>query len=145
MKALLSALAVCAILVLFAALTVVELLIRLAPLLIVAAIGWALVAAARARRRRHADDARLLQVWAQQHTPAAAHPPLAPSHPAPARAHRERAYLVGHDTGVTAPRVDPYLHVDTPALPPAVAPRRKWVARARRRAQHRTRPGGTRP
>ncbi len=130
MKALLSALAICAILVLFAALTLVELLIRLAPLVIVVAIGWTLVA----------DDARLVQMWAQHPAQAVPSPPAPPTRPAPV--HRERTYLIaGRDIGFATPCEDPYLNVGTPAPPTAHRP----PPRRPRRAHRRARRGNTRP
>ena len=65
---------------------VIELLIKLAPLLVAVVCVWALVRMVRARRRRRADDDRLLRLWAQ---PLEAPAPT----PAPLR-HRPHLYVV---------------------------------------------------
>ena len=63
----------------------IELLIKLAPLLVAVVCVWALVRMVRARRRR-ADDDRLLRLWAQ---------PLEAPAPAPAPlGHRPHLYVV---------------------------------------------------
>jgi len=133
--------------IMFAVWALLELVARLAPLLIVAVIAWAVVATMRARGRRVRDDNRLQALWAQTRRQDAVRPltqqPVAmPLSHAP---HRERFYLVrGDDAGFAAHRDDGYLNVCAPALPPAALHQPRLPARrrrCRRRATHRsTRP-----
>jgi hypothetical protein len=98
---------------------IVELLIKLAPLLIVAGCLWVVLKLVRAHRARMAaDDQRLVQAWA--HQPVAA--PTAQVVPEallpPVIAHRERMYVVrGEDTGLVSDRDDGYVHVSANVLP----------------------------
>jgi hypothetical protein len=129
----------------FAVWTLVELVARLAPVLIVAVIAWAVVAAVRARGRRVRGDNRLQELWAQTQRLDAAEPPAQQPVAMPHAPHYERFYLVcGDDTGFAARREDGYLGVCAPALPPAVAhqPRVRALRRRcnRRATRRRTRP-----
>ena len=154
MKALLSTLAVCAVGTAFTAMVIVDLLIRLTPLLIVAGLAWALLAAG-ARHRDQAGHPRLSGCWADQRlpfrpapaAPRRVSPPIpppptlctqrvsAPAH-APVTRHHKRYYLdIGDNTGVTAPRNDSYLcvlYVAAPAMAPAAAARPFTPGTARR-------------
>ncbi|ETA91840.1 hypothetical protein O982_24940 [Mycobacterium avium 10-5581] len=103
---------------------IVELLIKLAPLLIVAGCLWAVLKLVRAQRARMAaDDQRLVQAWA--HQPVAYQPVAAPTAQVvpeallpPVIAHRERMYVVrGEDTGLVSDRDDGYVHVSANVLP----------------------------
>lgn len=126
MKGFITTLAVFGAATMFAVWTLIEIVTRLAPVLIVAVIGWAVVAAVRAHGRHRRDDNRLQELWAQTprldapcpptHRPVTAPPPQAP--------HDERFSLVrGEDTGFSARRTDGYLHVCASALPPTAAHR----------------------
>jgi len=131
----------------FAAWALLELVARLAPVLIVVVIAWAVVAAVRARGRRVRDDNRLQEQWAQTPRQDAAGPPAKQpaAMPLSHAPHHERFYLVrGDDTGFASHRDDGYLNVCAPALPPAAAHQPRVPAlprRYRRRAtRRRTRP-----
>lgn len=137
MKAFITALGAIGAGAIFAVWALVELVARLAPLLIVVGVAWAVFAMLHARRRRIRDDRRLQEQWAQTRRHGAATPrPYAP--------HYERFYLVvGDDAGFAADRDDGYFNVCTAALPPALAhqPRVPGLRRSRRRAtRRRTRP-----
>jgi hypothetical protein len=121
MKTLAAIIGACGVAAVFLAIAVAELLIRLAPLLILLAIGWAVVKVVRAQRRRDADSARLQAQWL--HTPTATTPLPTTTPSAPALTpHYERVYLVtGADSGFGADRSDGYLNVAAPALQPARA------------------------
>ena len=137
MKTLVAIIGACGVAAVFLAIAVAELLIRLAPLLILLAIGWAVFKVVRAQRRRDTDSARLQAQWL--HTPAAAIPlpAVAPSVPA-LTPHYERVYLVtGEDSGFSADRSDGYLNVAAPALPPARAAAAPLPSLAARRAARR--------
>lgn len=128
-------------------LAIVELLVKLAPLLVVAACLWAALKLVRAHRARMAaDDQRLVQAWAHQPvaqpTAQAAPEALLP----PVIAHRQRMYVVrGEDTGLVCDRDDGYVNVSANVLPrvqrlPATyhhrrkfTPRRSAVRRSGRR------------
>ena len=147
MKAFITALSVIGIGAMFAVWALLELVARLAPVLIVAGIGWAVVAALRAHGRRVRDDDRLQALWAQTRRQDAVRPPThqpvaMPLSHAP---HRERFYLVrGDDTGFAAHRDDGYLNVCSPALPSA-APHQPRVPALRRRCRRRATRRSTRP
>lgn len=97
---------------------IVELLIKLAPLLVAAGCGWVAVKLIRGHRaRRAADEQHLMQAWSR---PALQAPPqVAPSTLLPpVIAHRERMYVVrGEDTGLVSNRDDGYVNVSATALP----------------------------
>jgi hypothetical protein len=146
-KAFITALGVIGTGTIFAVWALLELIARLAPVLIVAVIAWAVVAMMRARGRRIRDDNRLQALWARTWRQEAVRPPtqqpvaMPPSH-AP---HRERFYLVrGDDTGFAAHRDDGYLNVCSPALPPA-APHHPRLPALRRRCHRRATHRSTRP
>ncbi|MCA2304827.1 hypothetical protein JF770_14760 [Mycobacterium intracellulare] len=99
-------------------LAIVELLIKLAPLLVAAGCLWGAVKLIRAHRARQAaDEQRLLQPWsrpAPQSSPQVGASTLLP----PVIAHRERMYVVrGEDTGLASDRDDGYVNVSAAALP----------------------------
>ncbi len=122
MKGFITALGVIGAAAMFAVCALVELVSRLAPLLIAIGIAWVVFAVMRARRRRIHDDDRLQQQWAQARRLGAARPPAQPAAPARYTRHYERFYVVrGDDTRFAADRDDGYLNVCAPALPPAVA------------------------
>jgi hypothetical protein len=124
-------------------LAIVELLIKLAPLLVVAGCVWLAVKLIRAHRARQAaEEQRLMQAWSRPASQYPAQP--APSTPLPPLiAHRERMYVVrGEDTGLVSDRDDGYVNVSATALPrvhrlPATYHhRRKFTPR--RASEHRT-------
>lgn len=128
----------------FAVWVLIELVARLAPVLIVAAIAWAVFAGIRARRRV-GDDAHWHERWAQTPRSSAAPTPPTVATPVPHAPHYERFYLVrGDDTGFAADRHDGYLHVSAPVLPPAVVHQSRVPALRRRHRRRPTRPS-TRP
>jgi hypothetical protein len=143
MKTLAAIIGACGVAAVFLAIAVAELLIRLAPLLILLAVGWAVFKVVRAQRRRGADSARLQAQWLHTHQAVIPAPAVTPSLP-PLTPHYERVYLVaGEDSGFGAGRSDGYLNVATPALPPgrpAAAPLPSLAARAgaRRRPTRRS-------
>jgi hypothetical protein len=131
----------------FAVWALLELVARLAPVLIVAVIAWAVVATMRARGRRIRDDNRLPALWAQTRRQDAVRPPTQQpvAMPLSQAPHRERFYLVrGDDIGFAAHRDDGYLNVCSPALPPA-APHQPRVPALRRRCHRRVTHRSTRP
>ena len=142
MKALGAAIGVGVVSVAFLLIAVVDVLERLAPLLICLAIAWAAFSVIRARRRSSADDKRLLALWSPPPRIAAA-PPSPPTAASPAlNPHRERRYLVaGEDTGFASERPDGYLQVFGPALPPDPRPR-PGAAQSARGAVGRSSPAG---
>jgi hypothetical protein len=118
MKALVAMVAVLMTVIAAITLAIVELLIKLAPLLVAAGCLWGAVKLVRAHRARQAADAqRLMQAWSRpvpQASPQAAPSTLLP----PVIAHRERMYVVrGEDTSLTSDRDDGYLNVSATALP----------------------------
>lgn len=115
----------------FAVWTLLELVARLAPVLIVGLSAWAVVAAVRAHGRRVRDNNRLQELWEQTPRLDAPRPPTMPLPHVP---HHERFYPVrGDDAGFAAHRDDGYLNVGAPALPPAALPRPRVPALQRRR------------
>jgi len=146
-KAFITAFSVIGIGAMFAVWALLELVARLAPVLIVAGIGWAVVAALRAHGRRVRDDDRLQALWAQTRRQDAVRPPTQQpvAMPLSHAPHRERFYLMrGDDTGFAAHRDDGYLNVCSPALPPA-APHQPRVPALRRRCRRRATRRSTRP
>lgn len=131
----------------FAAWALLELVARLAPVLIVVVIAWAVVAVMLARGRHVRDDNRLQELWAQTPRQDAAGPPAQQpvTMPLSHAPHHERFYLVrGDDTGFAAHRDDGYLNVCAPALPPAAADQPR-VPALRRRYRRRATRRSTRP
>jgi hypothetical protein len=122
MKGLVATVAVLMTVIAAIVLAIVELLIKLAPLLVAAGCVWVavmLIHAHRAQRaRRAADEQRLMQAWSRPALQAA--PQVAPSTLLPpVIAHRERMYVVrGEDTGLVSNRDDGYVNVSATALPP---------------------------
>jgi hypothetical protein len=143
MKTVAAIIGACGVAAVFLAIAVAELLIRLAPLLILLAIGWAVFKVVRAQRHRDADSARLQAQWLHAPQALIPAPAVTPSLP-PLTPHYERVYLVaGEDSGLGAGRSDGYLSVAAPALPPghpAAAPLPSPAARraARRRPTRRS-------
>ncbi|MGV7254578.1 hypothetical protein PJI20_10145 [Mycobacterium kansasii] len=116
MKGLVAVLAAMAAGVVFVAIALIEIVERIAPLLVIGGFAWAVFAVVQARRRRRTvgDQDRLSRVWA--HNPASL--PPSPSPVPPVTPHRERVYLVaGQDTGFGAHRSDGYLSVQAGPLP----------------------------
>ncbi|MDT5368439.1 MAG: hypothetical protein QOC62_2870 [Mycobacterium sp.] len=140
MKTLAAIIGACGVAAVFLAIAVAELLIRLAPLLILLAIGWAVFKVVRAQRHRDADSARLQAQWLQTPQAVIPAPAVTPSLP-PLTPHYERVYLVaGEDSGFGAGRSDGDLNVAAPALPPgrpAEAPAAPLPSLAARRAARR--------
>jgi len=122
--------------------TVVELLIKLAPLLVLAAWIWIAIKVWRSRRERRENRGHIDSPWEWEHpsqrllppdasvqpTPwpaavevASAPPAAAPASAAslpPVIAHQDRSYVVrGHDSGLLADRGDGYLYVSAQDLP----------------------------
>lgn len=129
----------------FAVWALIEFVARLAPVLIVAVIAWAVVAVVRARGRRVRGDDRLQEPWAQTPRPDASEPAAQQPVAMPHAPHNEHFYLVrGDDTGFAARRDDGYLNVCAPALPPAVTHQPRVPSLRRRRHRRATRPR-TRP
>jgi hypothetical protein len=96
---------------------IVELLVKLAPLLVAATCIWGAVKVMRAHRaRRAADQDRLRRRWGQ---PVGELPELTPTAPVPpVIAHRERACVVrGDDTGLLSNRDDGYVRVSAQPVP----------------------------
>lgn len=143
MKGLVAAVATLMTVLVAITLAIVELLVRLAPLLVAAACLWTAFKLIRAHRaRRAAEDQRLVQVWSQpvaQPAAQAAPQALLP----PVIAHRQRMYVVrGEDTGLVADRDDGYVNVSANVLPrvhrlPATYHHRRKFA-SRRTAGHRS-------
>ncbi|WP_454561740.1 hypothetical protein [Mycobacterium haemophilum] len=119
----------------FAVWALIELVTRLASVLVVMIIAWAVFAVVRARRRRIRDDERLQELWAQTARVDAARPPAHQqvALPQPYAPHYEPFYLVrGDDTGFAADRDDGYLNVCAPALPSSGLHQLHLPARRRR-------------
>ncbi|WP_301150346.1 hypothetical protein [Mycobacterium simiae] len=147
MKVLAAGLAVAVTAMAFALVVLAELVARLAPLLLVGAAVWVVLALHRGRRR----DRPATPVAEQRAAPGAAGevsaPPLAPPLP-PMMVHHDRVYVVrGDDTGLLAQRADGYVKVSASALP-APRPLRSLRApelgqpvRRRRRPSPKARPG----
>lgn len=134
MKGFIAALAVIGAGATFAVWTLIEVVTRLAPLLIVVAIGWAVVATVSARSRHRRDDNRLQELWAQTPRPDAIRPPTQQpvAAPPPHTPHYQRPSLVREaDTGFTARRNDGYLNVCASTLPPAAAHQPRQPVRQR--------------
>lgn len=131
----------------FAAWALLELVARLAPVLIVVVIAWAVVTVVHARGRRVRDDDRLQERWAQTPRLDAVRPPAQQpaAMPLPHASHHERFYLArGEDTGFASHRDDGYLNVCAPALPPTAAHQPRVPALPRRCHRRATR-RSTRP
>lgn len=99
-------------------LAIVELLIKLAPLLVAAACLWGAAKLIGAHRARGAADEERLKQDLSRTAPQGP-PQAAPSTPLPpVIAHRERMYVVrGEDTGLASDRDDGYVKVSATALP----------------------------
>nr|VTP03862.1 hypothetical protein BIN_B_05284 [Mycobacterium riyadhense] len=122
--------------------TMVELLAKLAPLLIVGVVAWAAVMACRARQRRPVPATGGVRTGVID---VAAGPQYALP---PRMQHQERVYVIrGEETGLSTLRPDGYLKVSADQLPPPrqlTTPRPHTVSRSgnRRRpsAPKKTRP-----
>jgi len=114
MKGILAVFGVGATLMVLLVAAIVQLIMRLAPLLILTAAAYAVFAAARARRCRRAPGPDHLEVlWAT-----GPHAAYAPTVPPPVRPHQQRTYLVMHqDSGFTAARPYGYLTLQPHPLP----------------------------
>ncbi|MBY0441863.1 MAG: hypothetical protein K2Q25_06965 [Mycobacteriaceae bacterium] len=124
MKGFLAALSVIGAGAIFTVWTLIEVVTRLAPVLIVAVIGWVVVATVSAHGRHRRDDDRLHELWAQTPRTDAIRPPIQQpvAVPPPHTPHYQRPSLVREDdTGFTARRNYGYLNVCASTTPPAAA------------------------
>lgn len=165
MKGLIAALGMLITVGVLVAYTVVELVIKWAPLLVLAAGIWIAIKVWRSRRKRHESRAHIEAPWewehpAQRSASGGAVPPIAPSPPAgpvaaapamaapasvaplpPVIAHQDRSFVVrGKDSGLLADREDGYLYVsaqDLPRVPRVPAARQHRPSVGARRASSR--------
>lgn len=142
MKGLIAALGMLITVGVLVAYTVVELVIKWAPLLVFAAVIWIAIKVWRSRRKRRESRAHIEVPWeweypAQRSAPGLAVPQIAPSPsggpvasapagaaPGPAGglppviAHHHRSFVVrGQDSGLLSDREDGYLYVSAQDLP----------------------------
>lgn len=130
------------------ALVMVELLIKLAPLIVLAAITWAVVAAVRGRTARRAAgpviDEHPDSPWIPTSTPTAPVGPLRDPAP-PLPVHRDRVYLVrGEDVSLATTGRGLPLKVVTAAVPAEIPrhphPPLRYLKRHRRSTRKSSRP-----
>ncbi|MGH3556051.1 MAG: hypothetical protein ACRDTK_00760 [Mycobacterium sp.] len=148
MKGFITAVSVFGAAAMFAVWALIELVARLAPVLLVGIVAWAVFAGVRARCRRDRYDDRLRELWAQtprvgRTGPSVRQPVAMPLLRAP---HYESFYLVrGDDTSFAVDRGDGYLNFSAPSLPPAIAHQPRVPALRRRARRRRSTRRSTRP